>query len=158
MIDDCRLKKKSIRTGMVDRVRAACKTFKKPGWFTRMEVFFEVDPELGQECRSFERTWQDLIGRGELVKVHADKKIYRYNKSTAPVSKVREKTLRAMHIKGAFCAADIKKLTDGDQSYISAVIRKLAKAGDLELTGKVGKTKMYRVKNSSKFYLEKVMG
>lgn len=59
-----------------------------------------------------------------------------------------------MHVKGAFCAADIRRLTDADQSYISAVIRRLVEAGDLELTGKKGKFKFFRVKQANDFYLK----
>lgn len=148
---------KSIRTGMTDRVRAACRKLSSSynsGYFSRRDVYYEVDPEPGQEYRSFERTWQDLIDRGEIAKQFD--RFYIYNPEAAPTFDVRKKIFRAMHIKGAFCAADIKKLTDADQSYISAVIRKMVKAGDLELTGKKGKFKFFRVKNSKEFYLEKV--
>jgi hypothetical protein len=141
---------------MADRVRAACRKLGQHGWINRRQVYFEVDTDTDAEDRSFAGTWQDLIDRGELTRAMESKKApwYLYRDAAAPRFDVRAKIYRAMHIKGAFCAADIKKLTDADQSYISVVIRKLVKAGDLELTGKVDKTKMFRVRQANDFYLK----
>jgi len=145
---------KTIRTGMTDRVRAACKALDANGPFSRRDVVWHVDPNDGREELSARRAFQGIYGRGELIRLGRGK--YRHIDGRAPTADVKCKIYRAMHIKGAFCAADIKKLTDADKSYISAVIRKLAKVGDLELIGKSGKDKIYQVKWTNRFYLEYV--
>jgi len=139
---------------MTDRVRAACKALDADGPFSRKDVVYHIDPADDRGELSVRRAFQGIYDRGELVRIGRGK--YRNVKDMAPVSDVRQRIYRAMHIKGAFCAADIVKLADADQSYISAVIRKLVKIGRLELTGKAGGTKVFRVRHKDRFYLEYV--
>lgn len=148
--------KREYRTGIADRMRAVCK-LSEP--FSRRDLYYRMDdasPLNSKELKSFKRTWDDLRKRGEIVRAEFPLGKYIYNPSAAPVSGVRNRIYRAMHVQGAFCAADIKKLTDADQSYISLLIRKLEKDGMLEMTGKSEKKQIFRVRNSNKFYLEMI--
>ncbi len=153
------MKKKNYHTGMINRVRAACRALDKKGSMTRQDIYFKVDPE-DSEKKSFSRMWQDLIDRGELIctDTEANSRCYRYNPSALPKADVREKIYRAMHAKLAFCARDIHRLTDADSNYILVLIRNLVKHGHLEFTGKTAKGNIFRVKNNNKFYQELVRG
>lgn len=135
------------RTGMADRVRAAARQTSRS--FSRAEIINNLDL-LSRETKAFNTAWLDLLRRGELID-HG--RFFRYDPAMAPKSDVRNRMARAMHVKGAFCAGDIAKLSDADPSYVHATIRKLAKAGWLEMTGKKGRVRFFRVRNSEKFYL-----
>ena len=143
---------KKYRTGMADRVRAAAKSLDCPEGFSRKDVMYEVDPHAGQEERSLENAFHDLRKRGEIRRIGYAK--YRVATDLAPRAGVRQKIYRAMHIKGAFCAKDIRVLTDADPSYILMVIRKLRQSGHLERTGGSTRGNIFRVKQRDKFYLE----
>jgi len=145
---------KTIRTGMTDRVRAVCRALDAKGPFSRRDVVWHVDPNDGREELSARRAFQGIYGRGELIRLGRGK--YRHIDGRAPTADVRRRIYRAMHVKGAFCAADIVKLVDADQSYVSARIRSLVKSGWLEFTGKTGKTNRFRVRHKDRFYLEHV--
>lgn len=139
---------------MTDRIRAAAKHL---GTFSRRDLYHYIDDQDPVDApgeRSFRRAWQGLRRRRELVRIEREK--YGLDSDRAPAADVRRRIYRAMHVKGVFCAADIVKLTEADQSYVSAVIRRLARTGDLELTGRTGKTNRFRVRHADKFYLEHV--
>lgn len=140
---------------MCDRIRPAAKALNKQKWFSRQEVFNQADILLS-DAASFRAGWNALRRRGELVKLGQEK--YRYNEERAAFPKVRLRVYRAMHVKGAFCSADIAKLSDADVSYVQGLIRRLVKDGWLEFTGKKDRVKFFRVKNSEKFFLDKVRG
>ena len=139
---------------MTDRVRAACKALDAKGTFSCKDVVYHIDPADSRGELNVRRAFQDICDRGELVRIGRAK--YRHIEGRAPTADVRQRIYRAMHVKGVFCAADIVKLTEADQSYVSAVIRRLARTGDLELTGRTGKTNRFRVRHADKFYLEHV--
>jgi phage FluMu protein gp41 len=140
---------------MTDRVRGACRKLSRCGWFTRQDALDAVAP-CGDEVRGFGQAWQDLVDRKELTRAMGidNGRHYRYNILAAPKCNIAAKIYRAMHVRGAFSAADIRRLTDADISYIGQTIRKLAAEGWLELTGKRGRVKIYRVRDDMKFYLE----
>lgn len=142
---------KSYRTGMATRVREVASQIH--GSFSREEIINSLDL-WSREMNTFNTSWLDMLRRGEVVKL--DHCTYRYNPAAAPQADVKKRMMRAMHVKGAFCAADIKKLTEADLSYVHATIRRMVKTGELEFTGYHGKAKRFRVRNSEKFYLEKV--
>lgn len=157
------IKNKPLHTGMTDRIRAAARALKfhpdKPetiNWFSRNDVFNRAEI-LVSEQSSFNACWLELRKRGELERMCYQK--YRYNEDRAARGGgVKLKIYRAMYIKGAFCAPDIKKLTKAEISYVHGVIRRLVKDGELEFTGCREHFKFYRIKNSERFYLEKVRG
>lgn len=140
---------------MRDRVRAAAKTLNDQKWFSRQEVFNQAEILLA-ELGGFKAAWNCLRRRGELVRL--DRQKYRYDLGKAARADVRNHIFRAMHVKGAFCSADIAKLSEADFSYVQKLIRDMVNAGDLEFTGKKGRVKFFRVRNSEKFFLEKVRG
>ena len=122
--------------------------------FSRRELFQAVNTRNRAEDMAFKEAWLELLRRGELVKLGLEK--YRYDPEKAARAHVRIRVFRAMHVKGAFCAADIAKLSEADISYVQALIRKMVAAEWLEFTGKQRQVKFYRVRNSERFYLEKV--
>ena len=136
---------------MAARVRAAVRLM--PGPFSRDEIINSMDL-WSRELQTFNTSWLDMRRRGELLQTNDDQ--YRYNSTAAPQADVKNRMMRAMHVKGVFSAADIKKLTEADLSYVHAVIRRMVKAGELEFTGYYDRVKRFRVKNSEKFYLERV--
>ena len=142
---------------MTDRIRAAAlKLNGRDRCFSRDDVFNHASI-LMEELPTFNPCWLDLRKRGELEKLGYEK--YRYDLTQAPSGGgVKRKIYRAMHVKGAFCAPDIAKLADAEVSYVHGVIRGLVKAGDLEFTGSRAHFKYFRVRNSEKFYLERVKG
>lgn len=145
------VKRKTGHTGMRDRVRAAARALSGEPWFSRMEVFNRAEIFL-PEFASFKNAWMCLRRRGELVKMGREK--YYYNPEKAARPDVKNRIFRAMHVKGAFCASDIAKLSEADLSYAHMAIRELVSTGWLEFTGKKGKFKFFRVRNSERFYLE----
>lgn len=145
--------KTTQHTGMTDRIREAAGALNGRKWFSRHEVFNQAEVMLSERSGFFD-CWNELRKRGELVKLGPEK--YRYDPEKAARADVRIRIFRAMHVKGAFCAADIAKLSEADDSYVRAVIRVMVKDGWLEFTGKKGRVKFFRVRNSEKFYLEYV--
>lgn len=147
-------REKPYRTGMAARVRAAASKIK--GAFFREDIVIHLDL-WAREMKTFDTCWLDMQRRGELIK-HGNIKFeyYTYNPAVAPKADVKNRIMRAMHVKGAFSAADIVKLTEADRSYIYATIRRMVKAGELEFTGFHEQVKRFRVRNSEKFYLERV--
>lgn len=145
--------KKPCHTGMTDRIREAAKELNDRKWFSRRDVFNHAEILVSEEA-SFKACWLELRKRGELVRLGREK--YYYNPEKAARPDVKNRIHRAIHIKGAFCSADVAKLSEADISYVAEIIRGLAKAGWLELTGKQGHVKFFRVRNSEKFYLEHV--
>lgn len=145
----------SYRTGMADRIRAAVKKLDSMDGFSRGELFDHVEkdkPLSLQEERSFKNTFKDLFKRGEIRRISVGR--FRYADEFIPRANVCQRIYRAMHVKGAFCTKDIQILTDADRSYINVIIRKLAKGGHLELTGKTPRGSIFRVKHPNQFYLE----
>lgn len=146
--------KKPFRIGMANRVRSAAKTLEV---FSKNDLFCHIDqatPLSLKEEKSFRNTWDDLKKRKEIIKGMGLDGTYYYNQGKKPQYDVLEKIYRAMHVKRAFCAMDIGMLTDADQSYISAVIRKLSSKGWLMLIGKNEKHKIFRIVNLDLFYME----
>ena len=144
---------KSYRTGMAGRIREIVSQINGP--ISRDEIVRRLDL-WGLEKQKLNTCFLDMRMRGELVQIDDDK--YHYNSLAAPKTDVRNRIYRAMHIKGAFCAADLVKLTEAEISYVRMIIRKLVKAGDLEFTGSRTRVKYYRVRNSDKFYQKFIKG
>ena len=142
--------KNKCRTGMTDRIRAAAMALNDRKWFTRNEVFNQAEILLA-DLGSFKRCWNELRKRGELVKLGREK--YRHDPDKTARADVKIRILRAMHVKGAFCAADIAKLSEADTSYVQTMTRSMIADGWLEFTGRKGHVKFFRVRNSEKFYL-----
>jgi len=140
-------------TGMVYRIRRAAANAIAP--FCRADIFDRAEI-LVKDRPGFNRSWNDLRKTGELKKLGYQK--YRYDPRLLPTADVKKRIYRAMHVKGAFSASDISKLTEAHISYAQSTIRKLTKAGDLEFTGSRAHFKYFRVRNSEKFYLERVKG
>lgn len=134
-------------TGMVYRIRRAAANAIAP--FCRADIFDRAEI-LVKDRPGFNRSWNDLRKTGELKKLGYQK--YRYDPRLLPTADVKKRIYRAMHVKGAFSASDISKLTEAHISYAQSTIRKLTKAGWLELTGKKGRVKFYRVRNANTFY------
>ena len=148
---------KPYRTGMARRVREGAKALDCPDGFSRMDLYHHIDdikPFSLQEEKSFMGTFKELFRRGEFKRIRYGR--YRYEQEFVPQANVRQRIYRAMHVKGAFCANDIKILTDADRSYIQVTIRRLKKAGHLDLTGRSSRGNIFRVKHPEKFYLEMV--
>ena len=151
--------KKPRCKGMTNLAREAAKELDNPEGFSRGDLYDHIEKTKhlnDAEEQSLYKTIFDLHKRGEFERIGYGR--YRYVKGFAPVADVRQKILRAMHVKGAFCATDIKILTDADKSYILVIIRRLKKAGYLDLTGKSPRGNIFRVKHPEKFYLEMVHG
>ena len=141
---------------MAARVRAAAQRIDSP--FYREEIVNVLDLWV-REMKTFRTCWQDMRRRGELVPVGSvtDER-YRYNPYAAPKTDVKNRMRRAMHVKGAFCAAEIKKLAEADLSYVHATIRRMVADGELEFTGYHDRVRRYRVRNSDKFYQKFIRG
>ena len=120
--------------------------------FSRRELFQAVNTRNRAEDMAFKEAWLELLRRGELVKIEFGE--YRYDPEKAARADVKIRIFRAMHVKGAFCAADIAKLSEADISYIHTVIRQMVRDEWLEFTGKRGLVRFFRVRNSERFYLE----
>jgi len=148
--------KKTYRTGITGRIREAANKLSEQGYFSKRDIYYHVDDCHPVSFCSFHRCWYDLRKRGEIVRLGKEK--YQYVKSLKPNADVRQRIVRAMHIKGAFCSTDIHLLTDADISYILATMRGLVRRGYLELTGKSDKGNIFRVKHNSDFYQELVRG
>jgi len=144
---------KPYRTGMAARVRAVVGQIR--GSFSREEIIDSLDL-WSREMNTFKTAMLDMVQRGELTKTGDDN--YVYNPAAAPKTDVKNRICRAMHVKGAFCAADIKKLTEADLSYVHAVIRRMVKTGELEFTGYYDRVKRFRVRNGDKFYQKFIRG
>ena len=142
-------------TGMAERIREAAKEMNSFGPFSRDDLINRLDL-WSWEMGAFNTVLFDMRGRGELVSLGYA--AYLYNEKSTPCQDVRSRILRAMYIKGAFCTVEIRKLTDADNSYISATIRKLVKAGYLEPLGKSAKGNIFRVKHKDVFYQKLVRG
>lgn len=145
--------KTSYHTGMAERIREAAKELNSFGPFSRDDLINRLDL-WSWEMGAFNTVLFDMRGRGELVRL--DHEAYLYNEKNTPCPNVQSRILRAMYIKGAFCTVEIRKLTDADNSYISATIRKLVKAAYLEPVGKSAKGNIFRVKHKDVFYQELV--
>jgi hypothetical protein len=137
---------------MTNRVRVAGKALNQG--FSRRELFQAVNTRTRAEDMAFKEAWLELIRRGELVKLDSDK--YRYDPDKAARAHVKIRVFRAMHVKGAFCASDIAKLSEADISYVQTLIRKMVWDEWLEFTGTKERVKFFRVRNSEKFYLKYV--
>lgn len=137
--------------GITDRIRGAAREFNEQGCFSKQDIYYHLD-DCEPVSLSFHRSWYDFLRRGEIVRIGREK--YRYINKLKPEASVRRRIVRAMYIKGAFCSIDIHRLTGADTSYILSIMRKLAKRGWLELTGKSDKGKVFRVKHNDKFYHE----
>lgn len=140
------------RTGITQKVRDAAKEMTDKGsHFSVRDLVWHMDTSSAREDRSVRRAFVDLRKRGEIKRIGYAK--YRFVKDLTPKANVRQRIYRAMHVKGAFCARDIKILTDADKSYIMAIIRKLKNAGHLEYTGRSKAGNHYRVRQADEFYL-----
>ena len=148
--------KKPYHTGLTKSIRDAAKNLGEQSYFSKRDVFYHVDDCNPVNFCSFHRCWYDLRKRGEIVRIGSEK--YQYINQLKPTADVRNKIIRAMHIKGAFCSKDIFLLTDADISYILAIIRKLVNRGYLEFTGKTDRGNIFRVKHNVKFYQELMRG
>ena len=148
--------KKPYRTGITDRIREAAKTLGDQKYFSKRDIYYHVDDCDPVSFCSFHRCWYDLRKRGEIVRLGNEK--YQYVKCLRPIADVRQRIVRAIHVKGAFCSMDIQRLTGADNSYILATTHRLVKRGYLELTGKSDKGYIFRVKHNGKFYQELVRG
>lgn len=141
--------------GITSLAREAAKALDNPEGFSRRELYDQIEKTQhlnDAEERGLYRTIHELHKRGEFKRIEHGR--YRYVKGLAPVADIRQKILRAIYVKGAFCTNDIKILTDADRSYILVTIRRLIKAGHLDLTGRSIRGNIFRVKHPEKFYLE----
>jgi len=139
-------------TGMTNRIRNIAARINRQ--FSREDVFNAAGVPLTKK-KSFDYAWNQLRANGELVRRAL--RSYVYDDSFSPeIPSVKPRIYRAMHVKGAFCVSDIAKLSDAHTSYVQRMVGELVLSGELEFTGKRGKVKFYRVRNSEKFYLDKV--
>ena len=139
---------KKYKTGRIKRVRAAAE---KLGHFTSQDLIFEIDPDEHAEEEKIRSTLYNLRDRGEIRRAETGQWEFVQNLERAP--DVRKSVARAMHIKGIFTIKDIKFLTDADDKYIGALIRRAIKTGHVERIGKKDRFHQYRVRNADRFYL-----
>lgn len=144
---------RKYRMGTTQEVRAAAKQL---GTFTPTDVVYFIDPEERYREKMIRNTVQELFKRGEIERIEPGR--YRYVQDLAPQPTVRKRILRAIHAQGKFCQKDIRKLSDAEASYILVVIRKLKKAGYLELIGKCSDGNVFRVRHADRFYQDLVKG
>lgn len=138
---------KKNKTGRTARVRAAAKKLKT---FTPLDLVYSV-ADTFKENNKIRCAMHGLYMRGELKRTAPGR--YEYVEGGEPVAGVRQRILRAIHVKGLFRIKDIKILTDAEVSYICALVRRLVKADHIEHIGTCQKEKSYRVKNADQFYL-----
>jgi len=142
---------RKYQLGTTGQVRAAAKKLKT---FTPTDIVYAVDPAEKYRAKSIRNIVTELCLRGEFKRIAPGK--YEYVEDRSPTADVREKVMRAMHVKGIFNIKGIRQITDADATYIGVLIRKLVKAGDLEFVGKTNRCKYYRVRNADAFYLDRV--
>ncbi len=151
--------KKPYRTGVTNQLRAVLKELDCPKGFARRDAYWAMDAKRQLEDRSFYRTWGELRKRGEIKRIGRAQ--YRYVENKKPISNIRNRVHRAIHVKGTFTARDIRMLAEAELSYVYAIIRRLEKAEYIECTGKARKDglqpeKFYRVRHQDRFYQEVV--
>jgi hypothetical protein len=105
----------------------------------------------------------DMLGRGEVARVSIG--VYRYlgfdRRSPNGHTVFLPRIYRAMHVRGTFTSKEIARLTDATVDFVGKTARRLVVAGDVEelcreQTSRFGREIVYRVRNSDRFYLERV--
>ena len=149
----------SYHTGFANRIREAAKRF---GTFGVRQLADEIGVQSYAEVAKVRNALRDFRRRGEII--HIARGCWKYcGKEHAGRGKgVRERVYRAMYTKTVFSARDLVVLTDADESYIRALIRRLLKAGhvrktgDRPLNGTRRREAVFGLTDPDQFYLEYV--
>ena len=146
-----------MKTGMAQRIREAAKRL---GTFSVRELADEVGVQSYREVAKVRDTLRDFRRRGEVI--HVARGCWKYcgKEHTGKGKGVRERVYRAMYTRRTFAARDLVVLTDADESYIRALIRRLLKTGhvrktgDRPLNGTRRKEAVFGLVDPDQFYLE----
>jgi hypothetical protein len=125
------------------------------GEFSLMDIYFEMEKIYWHERRPIKDVVKNMANNGELERIGHGR--YRFIQAKPRISNIKERTYRAIFIKGIFETGDIVRLSDGNPSYCRRIIRRLVKAGDVELLTKKripggGPAKIYRVRHKDVFH------
>jgi hypothetical protein len=148
------------KKGVAQTVREAARRL---GTFTADDLYL-ADCDAWFRKPQITSALRDFCRSGEVRRISkpGEKARYEYVTERTWGFGVREKVYRAMHVKGMFTIRDITVLSDGEHSYVCALVRKLMKAGEIEAAGKAPGPRRpeaaYRVKNRDQFFLKWVKG
>ena len=84
-------------------------------------------------------------------------------KNTMQRGEMKERILRAMHVKNSFSRRDLAQLTDARPQYVERVLASLLRAGEVTRAGRIkGRSGqwegVYRLKDKDAFYLKHIKG